>query len=163
MLARTRGRWARVSSSLILALVLVLMLATMASAGGPITHRVSAGGPDACVAWGSHPGCDANFSLVAMERDGVSSGQYTDRWAQGDGFHAVVDCVSVDGNQAWVSGVITQGRYTDPDTGEVTDLAGLPVSTTVVDNGTNANSAPDQIISWPSRATIGEGYRPQLY
>lgn len=152
MLANTRGRWARVSSALILALVMVLMLATMASAGGPITHRVSVGGPDACIAWGfAHPGCDANFSLVAMQRvDGSSSGQYTDRFANGDGFHAVVDCLYVVGNQAWISGVITHGRWGED------DLAGMPVSTTVVDNGTNANSTPDQIAySW-----IGEGFAP---
>ncbi len=100
MLANTRGRWARVSSSLILALVLVLMLSTMASAGGPIVHRASVGGPDACVGFGLPPGCDANFSLVAMERaDGTVSGQYIDRFPQGEGVHATINCLRCRGQR----------------------------------------------------------------
>ncbi len=124
-----------------------LILATVAWATGPVVHGVSAGGPDACVALaGTHPGCDGNFSLTAREyADGSVSGQYTDRFANGDGFHAVIDCLVVEGNQAWVSGVITSGIFTDPDTGEVFDLAGLYVWTTVVDNGTSANDPVDQI------------------
>jgi hypothetical protein len=77
--------------------------------------------------------------------DGSVSGQYTDRFANGDGFHAVIDCLVVDGNRVWVSGVITSGRFTDPDTGEVFDLAGLDVFTSVQDNGTSANDPVDQI------------------
>jgi hypothetical protein len=126
---------------------IALILTTMAWATGPVVHRVSAGGPDACVAFGAtHPGCDGNFSLTAIEyADGSVSGQYTDRFANGDGFHAVIDCLVVEGNQAWVSGVITSGRFTDPDTGEVFDLAGLYVFTSVQDNGTSANDPVDQI------------------
>jgi hypothetical protein len=126
----------------------VLVLTTVAFAKGPVVHRASAGGPDACVALGlgTHPGCDGNFSLTAIEyADGSVSGQYTDRFAKGDGFHAVVDCLSVAGNQAWVSGVITSGRFTDSETGEVFDLAGLDVFTTVQDNGTSANDPVDRI------------------
>ena len=114
----------------------------MAWAGkGPVVHQVKAGGPDACIALGfEHPGCDANYSLVANQyADGSVSGQYTDRFANGDGFHAVVDCLSVSGNDAWISGVITHGRIGD------VDLAGLEVLTRVRDNGTSANDAPDQI------------------
>jgi hypothetical protein len=150
----TRKRLAGISSAL--TIVLALVLATTASAGGPVAHHVSAGGPDACVAFGfEHPGCDGNFSLTAIEyADGSMSGQYTDRFAQGDGFHAVIDCVSVVGNEAWVSGVITQGTFTDPDTGNVFDLTGLPVATRVRDNGTSANDPADQI----SFSVIGEGF-----
>ena len=121
-----RGRLVRVSSALTFGAAVALMLAAMASATSPIEHRVSVGTPDACLHLaGTHPGCDGNFSLTAIKRtDGSVSGQYTDRFAHGDGFHAVVDCLVVDGNQAWVSGVITSGSFTDPDTGEVFDLAG---------------------------------------
>ena len=150
----TRKRAAAIS--LALTVVLALVLATTALAMGPVTQHVSAGGPDACIAFGfTHPGCDGNFSLTAhVYADGSMSGQYTDRFAQGDGFHAVIDCVSVVGNEAWVSGVITSGTFTDPNTGEVFDLAGLPVSTRLRDNGTSANDPADQI----SFSVIGEGF-----
>ena len=129
-----------------MSLVLGLILASAAVAKGPVTHRVSAGGPDACVAFGfEHPGCDGNYSLVAVEyADGTVTGQYTDRFANGSGFHAVIDCLVVDGNDAWVSGVITQGSFTFPD-GEVFDLTGLFFDSRVRDNGTSANDPPDQI------------------
>ena len=110
-----------VASVVVVSLVAVsLILTTVAFAKGPVVHRVSVGGPDACALLdGTHPGCDGDFSLTAIEyADGSVSGQYTDRFANGDGFHAVIDCLVVDGNQAWVSGVITSGRFTDPDTGE---------------------------------------------
>jgi len=142
----TRRRLVGASSAFAMALVLALMLTTMASATGPVAHRVSAGGPDACIAFGfPHPGCDGNFSLVAIEyADGAVSGQYTDRFARGDGFHAVVDCLELDGNNAaWVSGVITHGIFTDPDTGDEFDLTGLSVITKVWDNGTSGH--PDEI------------------
>ena len=86
-----RKRLAVLSSTL--TIVLALLLATAASAGGPVAHRVSAGGPDACIAFGfPHPGCDGNFSLVGtVYADGSMSGQYTDRFARGNGFHAVID------------------------------------------------------------------------
>ena len=141
----TRMRLAGISSVFTIALVLVLGPAALAK--GPVVHHVSAGGPDACIFFGfTHPGCDGNFSLVANAyADGSVSGQYTDRFARGDGFHAVVNCVSVVGSEAWVSGVITLGTFTDPVTGEVFDLAGLPVATRVRDNGTSANDPADQI------------------
>jgi len=144
---RSRRRLlAGTAAALTMSLVLGLMLASAAVAKGPVTHRVSAGGPDACVAFGfEHPGCDGNYSLVAVEyADGTVTGQYTDRFANGSGFHAVIDCLVVDGNDAWVSGVITQGSFTFPD-GEVFDLTGLFFDSRVRDNGTSANDPPDQI------------------
>ena len=134
-------------ASLMITMVLILLPATITSAKGPIVHRVQVGGPDWegwCDDPGRTAGCDANFSLSGREyADGSMAGQYIDRWANGNGFHAVIDCVSVsdDGTEAWVSGVITQGRIDD------FDLAGLPVATRVKDNGTSANDPPDQI-SW---------------
>ena len=151
----TRKGLAGISSAL--TVVLALVLVTTALAQGPVTQHVSVGSPDACFALfgATHPGCDGNFSLTAnVYADGSVRGQYTDRFARGDGFHAVIDCVSVVDNEAWVSGVITQGTFTDPNTGEVFDLTGLPVSTKVRDNGTTANDPADQI----SFSFIGDGF-----
>jgi hypothetical protein len=142
----TRKRLAGISSALTLTLVLVLILATTASAGGKgrVVHRVSVGGPDLCDSFGLPPGCDASFSLSArLYADGSVKGQYTDQFGDGTGgFHAVIDCLSVDGNQAWVSGVITQGAE-----------VGRDVSTRVRDNGTSAKDLADQI----SFSFIGAG------
>lgn len=142
--------------------VLALLLVTAASAvDSPIVHRVSVGGPDACTGLGfPHPGCDANFSLTAKQyADGSASGQWTDRFSQangGGGFHAVIDCVNVIGNTAWVSGVITHGTFAGQ------DLTGLPVVTRVRDNGTSANDPPDQIsfsfIGNPTPCTVPLNY-----
>jgi hypothetical protein len=128
--------------------LLISMLATtVVLAEGPVVHEVSVGGPDACEGFGLKPGCDKNFSLSALAYDdGSASGQWTDRWGGGlGGFHADIDCLVVDGNTAWVSGVVTQGVYRDPETGEEFDLAGLAVGTMVRDNGTSANDPADQI------------------
>ena len=95
-----------------------------------VINRVTAGGADICEALGLPTGCNANFSLVAIEKaDGVS-GQWQDSFGNGNGgFHATVTCLSVNGNEAWVSGVITSGNFAG------TDLTGLTVITRVVDNG----------------------------
>ena len=91
-------------------------------------------------ALGDKPGCDGNLSLVATQyADGTASGQYTDRFSHGGGIKAVVDCVRVVGNQAWVSGWITSGRAGD------NDLAGLPFTTRVQDNSTSGAQPPDQV------------------
>jgi hypothetical protein len=141
MLPTTRKRVVATTSALTVLVASILVGATMAWASGPVVHHVTAGGPDACIdLGGEHPGCDGNFSLVANQyADGSVSGQYTDRFARGDGFHAVIDCLVVSGNDAWVSGVITHGRIGD------IDLAGLEVLTQVRDNGTSANDPADQI------------------
>lgn len=124
--------------------VIATALALAASAwakGSPIVHKVSAGGPDACVAIGfDHPGCNANYSLNAIQNaDGTVKGQYTDRFTDGEGFHAEVDCLSVVGNTAWIGGIIKSGTLNG------VDLAGRRVVTKVQDNGTSANDPPDRI------------------
>lgn len=130
-------------SALAITAVMTLMLASSVVAVGPsVAHRVSAGGPDACTALDARPGCDGNYSLVATQyADGTASGQYTDRFSRGGGIIGVVDCVSVVGNQAWVSGWIKTGGIGDD------DFTGLPFTTLVVDNGTSAKQPPDQISS----------------
>ena len=130
-----------IGSAIVFSAVLLLLVASAALARSPsVVHHVTAGGPDACTGAGDKPGCDGNFSLVASQyADGTASGQYTDRFANGSGFKAVVDCVRVVGNEAWISGRITSGRAGD------NDLAGLPFSTLVADNGTSAAQPPDQI------------------
>jgi hypothetical protein len=83
-----------------------------AQAGNPVVHRLTVGGADA-VAYGP-PGSDANFSLVALQRaDGTVKGQWQDSFGHGGGFHIQVDCLYIDGSDAWVSGPITKAN--DPD------------------------------------------------
>ncbi len=129
--------------ALMASLVLAMGLVGGASAAG-VVHRVTVGGPDLCDALGLKPGCDANFSLVALQMaDGSVKGQYHDQFTPsalspgGNGIHVAIDCLNVDGNQAWVTGVITQSR--------IPGLVGLAALTSVVDNGRSANDPPDQI------------------
>jgi hypothetical protein len=120
----------------------LVVAGTAANAGGQkVKHRVSVGGADLCEAVGEPTGCDANFSLVAVERaDGTVVGQWQDSWGSGyGGIHVAIDCLLVDGNQAFVSGVITKGFAG----GE--DLTGLVAVTTVIDNGTSQKDPQDQI------------------
>lgn len=81
-----------------------------AHAGNPVVRRVSVGGADG-TAYGP-PGSDANFSLVALERaDGTVTGQIQDAWYKNSGFHAKLDCMSVDGTDVWVSGTVTKSTH----------------------------------------------------
>ena len=123
------------SSSMTLALALALASAP-ALAGG-IVHQVSVGGPDQDAT--NHT--DANFSLVAIQyADGSVKGEWTDQFGQGQGgIHVKIDCLFVQGNEAWVSGFISSGNFNGA------DLSGLPVITRVQDNGTSHNDTPDAI------------------
>jgi hypothetical protein len=137
-----RRHLAGITSAVAITAVLSLVLAsTVVASSAVVVHSVSAGGPDACLTQGfAHPGCDGNFTLAARKyANGSMSGEYTDRLSRGDGFHAVIDCLSVDGADAWVSGVITSGSVGG------FDLTGLPIATRVRDNGTSTNDPPDQI------------------
>lgn len=108
-----------------------------------VVHFVSVGGADLCEATGRPTGCDANFSLVALQRaDGSVTGQWQDTFDGGGlGIHVAIDCLRVVGNGAVISGVITHG------VSEVTggDVSGQQALTAVVDNGTSANDPLDQI------------------
>ena len=109
-----------------------------------VVHHVSVGGADICEALGLPTGCDANFAFVAIEKaDGSVSGQWQDTFIfdrddpgliRGVPVHVTIDCLNVDGNEAWVSGVVTGGPFT-----------GIPAITRVADNGTSANDPLDQI------------------
>ena len=121
----------------LITLALSVLLASSAARADGVQHAVSVGGHDQDL-FGT---TDANFSLVAIQYgDGHASGQWTDQFGQGQGgIHVEVNCVFVQGNQAWVSGVIKQGTFAGA------DLSGLPVITLVQDNGTSANDPPDAI------------------
>ena len=103
-----------------------------ASVGSQVVHRVTAGGPDVCTGLGAKPGCDANYSLVALQRaNGSVSGLWHDQFSQPfGGVHVTVNCLLVAGNEAWISGL---------------DRDGVEFTTMVRDNGTSANDPPDQI------------------
>ena len=120
--------------------IVAVALGLILASGGSVTangilHRVTAGGPDVCAAVGLGLGCDANWSLVAIQFDDMSvTGQLEDRLNGANGVHGTVDCLFVLGNQAWVGGVITSEFEEDE-----------PFLVTVVDNGTSANDPPDEI------------------
>jgi hypothetical protein len=109
--------------------------ATLSSARGPAVHRVSAGGADQIA-----PGVDANWSLIAFQyADGTASGQWSDQFGHGNGgFHAVVECLNVVNNEAWVSGTARGG-----------DFDGRRWMAHMRDNGTSAKDPEDEIsFSW---------------
>src|SRR5262245_40148629 len=92
----------------LMTLALSLVLATAARADG-VQHVVSVGGPDQDAT--NHT--DANFSLVAIQYgDGSVKGQWTDQFGQGQGgVHVAINCLVVQGNQAWLSGFVTSGQF----------------------------------------------------
>ena len=106
-----------------------------------VVKYVSMGGADICEALGLPTGCDANFSLTAIEKaDGTVMGQWQDTFSGGfGGIHVAIDCVNVIDNAAIVGGVITKGKVGD------TDVSGQYAITVVVDNGTSANDPKDQM------------------
>jgi hypothetical protein len=144
MLGIRKNHVAGILPTLLVALVLFLLSAMGASAKGrgPVVHHVTVGGPDACIAWGEKVGCDRNYSIVATQyADGNVSGQLSDNSPYlAAGLHAVIDCLVVEGNEAWVSGVITKGALLDG-----TSLVGGPVGARLRDNGVSAYDKADQI------------------
>ena len=106
--SRERGTgMRRVHILIALAAIMAVGFVLPAYAGGP-THRVSVGGADSTAV--PKPGDDANFSLTAMvKKDGTVSGQWQDSFGHGNGgVHVKILCLVVDGDDAWVSGVITK-------------------------------------------------------
>ena len=113
--------------------------ASSTTSNSGVLHRVSVGGSDQDVTLNT----DANFSLVALEKgDGSVSGEWTDQFGQGQGgVHVDVNCLVVQGNQAWIGGIIRSGGT---GVGGV-DLSGLPALTRVADLGASANDPADSI------------------
>ena len=106
-----------------------------------VINRVTMGGNDICEAWlGLNPGCDGNYSLIAIEKaDGTIMGQWHDTWAGGgNGIHVEIDCMNVEGNSAIVGGYVKHGSY------DGFDLTGWYFVTKVVDNGTSQHDPADQ-------------------
>ena len=148
----------RLSTTTLITLALILSGlgfpgATSVKGQSRIVNLVSAGGPDVAdpdLPFETGPGVDKNFSLVAIKYgDGTVRGELVDRWGSGllpgtTMLRANIDCLYVEGNTAWVSGVITQGLYID-ETGSV-DFTGAYIRTLVQDNGTNNDPTnPDRI------------------
>ena len=107
--------------------------------GNGVVNKVSVGGSDQDVTLNT----DANFSLTAIRYgDGSVGGEWSDQFGQGQGgVHVDVNCLVVQGNQAWIGGIIRSGS-----TGQGgVDLSGLTALTRVVDLGTSSNDAPDAI------------------
>ena len=115
----------------------LLMLASAPAFAQGVIHHVSVGGHDQDPA--GHT--DANFSLNANQyADGSAKGEWSDQFGQGQGgIHVVIDCLFVQGNEAWVSGFIDHGNVNG------VDVTGLPCITRVQDNGKSANDPPDAI------------------
>ena len=114
-------------------------IAASSDNGNGVIHRVSVGGSDQDATQNT----DANFSLIAIQYgDGSVKGEWTDQFGQGQGgVHVDVNCLVVQGNQAWVGGIIRSGS-----TGQGgVDLSGLPALTRVADLGKSANDPPDAI------------------
>jgi hypothetical protein len=123
--------------SVVVALVAgVLLTVSPAASADGVIHKVSVGSADVT----PPPGTDANFSLSAIQGvDGTITGEWQDtflgRSLPAVGFHVKVNCLVVVGNDAWVSGLITNPNL----------LAGLPAITRVRDNGTSATDPADQV------------------
>jgi hypothetical protein len=114
-------------------------LSASSVASNGVLNRVSVGGSDQDVTLNT----DANFSLIALQKgDGSISGEWSDQFGQGQGGVQVdVNCLVVQGNQAWIGGIIRSGS-----TGQGgVDLSGLAALTRVADLGRSANDAPDAI------------------
>jgi hypothetical protein len=127
----------RTLRSLAITFVFALALASASARAQGVIHKVSVGGADQDAV--DHT--DANFSITAVQHaDGTVTGQWSDQFGQGQGgIHAQVNCLAVEGNTAWISGIITSGTVNG------VDVTGFPVITEVQDNGKSANDPPDQI------------------
>lgn len=126
-------------------LALAFALASAPALAQGVQHFVSVGGPDQDPT--NHT--DANFSLVAIQHgDGTVTGQWTDQFGQGQGgIHVQINCLSVNGNEAWVSGFVTSGTFAGA------DLSGLPVITRVQDNGKTGDQISFSFIGNPASCT----------
>ena len=133
--------------ALVVGVSLVITPAAVARGGRP-AHIVSVGSNDIFLV---PPGGDGNFSLIAIEAaDGSVSGQWHDSTGRGSFLHMEVSCLSVNGNEAWVSGTITNAS---PD---FAAAIGTPAKTRVRDNGRSNTEAEDEIGSTSPTASADD-------
>lgn len=132
------------------ALVITFVTNNPAVADG-VVHKVSVGSPDVCEAFDLKPGCDASWSMTAVQfEDGTVTGKIIDRSSWGWGVDGTVTCLVVDGNEAWISGTawfFGRGKAFE-----------FPFFARVVDNGVSANDEPDEISYLMWRADDCEWY-----
>jgi hypothetical protein len=120
-----------------------LMAGGASAAPNGIDHKVTVGSNDG-TQYG--PGGDANFSLTALQsaKDGSVKGQWQDEFGpgsadHGEGVHIDVNCLSVAGNDAWVSGIVDRASP------GFESWLGKNAVTRVRDNGTSQQDPEDQI------------------
>ena len=116
-----------------------------ASAGSPIVASANGGGH--YVLQGV---LDVQFAFTALERsDGRSSGSFHQRLVNDGGsidFRGAVTCVTTDPvtHRAWIGGVVTENRSTDPAFRQGIHEPGHDVWFRVVDYGEGEASLPDR-------------------
>lgn len=122
--------------------VFTCFLSSTADAQNNVCASVHLGGAD--VNWDTEsapPNNDANLSLGAIEKcDGTIRGQLQDTWAGVGPVHGTVSCLVVDGNNAWVSGIVSHSP--------VPGIAGLGFYIQLQDNGKNNRGAPPDMASF---------------
>lgn len=136
--------------AILLAISASLLMTVAVFAGRPV-HRVTGGASD------SFPGLGTErYALNAsVDEAGAVSGQGSFTFVLPVAeFHAVINCLEVDGNVAWIGMTVTE---TD---NSLEYPNGLPVGQNLVwqlrDNGQGANAAPDQqsfFVSGPACTT----------
>ena len=132
-----------VSAPIVAVAMGLIFVSTGSVIANGVVHSVHVGGADICSAIGLSPGCDANFSLTANEfGDGSVNGRWADVFQIFPGEDPVtiiiaIDCLHVNGNEAWVAGEIVGP-----------DFPGFRGGTRVQDNGQGANAVLPDMISF---------------
>lgn len=123
--------------------------ASFARSPKAVVHQVSAGGIVDYTAQGS-PGLVEQYGFTAsVDGAGNARGQLQTDWDDGLKFHMEITCLVVDGNQAWLGGVITKT------TGSGVFAVGSEWVWSVADNGEGAAAAPDELtFFFPYPATL---------
>jgi len=126
--------------SLLLAMLALLLTASVAFAGGhnTETHKISGGG---WIDRSSSPFFeDTQIGFYAKtNKHGIASGQVQIHILNGATFHAVVDCVSVAGNKAWIAAELTKSDSANP-----LFAVGKHFVFEVEDNGEGSNAPADR-------------------
>jgi hypothetical protein len=117
--------------------VAAFLLGTTANA--QVCAAVSVGSTDVDIL-GGPPNNDRNLSIIAVKAcDGTVTGQFHDA-SPSIAVHAKVTCLEVDGNDAWIGGIVINVTPASIFGG----ITGIPILIRVRDNGTSASDPPDQ-------------------